>query len=56
MTTQELAKQYLEIFNKARSWKQKVAVLAAHTSKHLRLITSKRDSLKEVLKAHNVKV
>jgi hypothetical protein len=52
----DLAKEYLELFNKARSWGQKVAILAAHTAKHLRLVTGNRDSLKEVLKAHNVKV
>jgi hypothetical protein len=54
-TTQQLAKEYLELFNKARSWGQKVAILAAHTAKHLRLVTGKRDDLKEALKAHHVK-
>jgi hypothetical protein len=55
-TPQDLAKQYLELLAKATSWKKRLEVIAAWHSKHLRAVFEKKDDMKEVLKAHNVKV
>jgi hypothetical protein len=55
-TPQELAKQYLELLAKAKSWKQHLEIIASWHSKHLRAVFEKKDDMKEVLKAHNVKV
>ena len=53
-TLQELAKKYLDQWNKTKSWDKKLAVLAEHTSRHNRLRVSEMEK-KHVKELTNVK-
>lgn len=55
-TPQEIARHYLELLKKAKTWKAHLEILSAWHAKHLRAVYDKKENLLEALKAHHVKV